>query len=127
MNRCSIDVEGLSHPGIPIPVASRVGNIIASGGIRGVDRESGVMPADAAGQIELMFANVLAIADAAGVCADHIVKMTVWVTSREITPHINEQWLRHFPDSASRPARHLLAYDLPGGMLAQCDFLAVAD
>lgn len=127
MTRQSIDVEGLSHPGFPIPTASRVGNIVASGGIRGVDCASGEMPSDAPGQIALMFANVMAVAVAAGVSVDRILKMTFWVTSRDCTPHINEQWLAHFPDPASRPARHLMTYDLPGGMLAQCDFLAVAE
>ncbi|WP_176598625.1 MULTISPECIES: RidA family protein [Sphingobium] len=127
MTRQSIEVEGLGHPGFPIPAASRVGNIVASGGIRGVDRETGVMPADAAGQVKLMFTNVMAVAQAASVSAERIVKMTFWVTSRECTLHINELWLAHFPDPASRPARHVMTYDLPGGMLAQCDFLAVAE
>ncbi len=35
--RRSIEVEGLSHGGTPIPAASRIGNMIASGGIAGVD------------------------------------------------------------------------------------------
>jgi hypothetical protein len=30
-----------------------------------------------------------------------------------------------FPDPEDRPSRHVLTYDLPGGMLVQCELWAV--
>lgn len=125
--RKSIDLEGLSHPGFPIPAASRVGPIIMTGGVRGVDWATGQMPGDVAGQVTLMFDNVIALVEAAGASKQRIVKITLWVTDRSALEAINTEWLKHFPDPQSRPARHLLTYDLPGGMLVQCDAVAVAD
>jgi hypothetical protein len=35
---------------------------------------------------------------------------------------VNAEWLKAFPDPASRPARHTLQNDgLPANMLVQCD------
>lgn len=125
--RRSIEVAGLEHPGLPIPAASRVGPLLATGGIRGVDRETGTMPADMAGQTELMFANLRAIVEAGGGSIDRIVKVTVWIAVPEARAAVNDVWVKLFPDPAARPARHTLTYDLPGGMLVQCDALAFID
>lgn len=125
--RRSIDVDGLTHNGLPIPVASRVGPMLATGGIRGVDRASGTMPVNLVEQTALMFANVRAIVEAGGARVDQIVKMTVWIATPDARASINAEWVKLFPDPASRPARHILSCDLPGGMLVQCDALAFID
>lgn len=122
--RRSIEVDGLEHPGLPIPCASRVGPLLATGGVRGVDRSSGVMPDTAVDQAELMFDNLKAIVEAGGGDVAAIVKITVWVAAPEARAAVNAAWIRHFPDPTARPARHTLAHDLPGGMLVQCDALA---
>lgn len=126
IERRSIEVEGLAHPGLPIPAASRVGPIIATGGIRGVDRVTGVMPYDLAEQARLMFDNLCAIIEAGGGSCATIIKMTVWIATPEARAAVNLEWVKMFPDAASRPARHMLSYDLPGGMFVQCDALAIA-
>lgn len=123
--RRSVDVEGLSHGALPIPVASRVGQVIATGGIRGVDRATGVMPADVGEQASLMFDNLRRAVEAAGASVDNILKITIWIATPDARMALNPPWLALFPDPASRPARHILSYDLPGGMLVQCDALAV--
>lgn len=122
--RRSIEPEGLAHPGLPIPAGSRVGPLLATGGIRGVDRKTGQMPADAEAQVRLMFANLKAIIEEGGGDLSAIVKITVWVAAPEYRAALNPAWIEYFPDPASRPARHVLVYDLPGGMLVQCDALA---
>ena len=124
--RMSIDIAGLSHGDLPIPVASRVGELVATGGIRGVDRVSGQMPADVAGQTRLMFENLRSVVEAAGASCDSILKLTIWIAQPEARAAINVEWLRLFPDAHSRPARHILNYALPGGMLVQCEALARA-
>ena len=45
-NRKSIEVEGFSHGANPIPAASRVGNIVMTGGISGQDPVTGKVPED---------------------------------------------------------------------------------
>jgi 2-iminobutanoate/2-iminopropanoate deaminase len=126
-SRKSINVDGFNHGGQPIPAACRVGNIVATGGVYGLDSRTGRIPDAVAEQAVLMFANLRAILGAAGTSLDEVVKMTVWVKEPAARQALNEQWLLAFPDPASRPARHTLQNDhLPANMLIQCDALAVS-
>lgn len=124
-SRRSIDVAGYDH-GQPIPAACRVGNVVMTGGVAGIDSSTGKLPDDITRQAELMFVNLERILAAAGASMDDIVKMTVWVKAPDAREALNQQWLRAFPDAASRPARHVLPNDrLPANMLIQCDAFAV--
>ena len=126
--RRSIEVPGFSHGGQPIPAASRVGNIIMTGGVYGLDPATGKIPDDVGRQAELMFVNLKRIMEAGGAGLDQIVKMTVYVKVPEARGAVNTQWLAAFPDAASRPARHTFQNDhLPSNMLVQCDATAVLD
>jgi enamine deaminase RidA (YjgF/YER057c/UK114 family) len=126
-SRRSINVAGYDH-GQPIPAASRIGNIVMTGGVAGVDPSTGKLPDDVNAQVELMFFNLERILVAAGASMDEIVKMTVWMKSPEAREALNVQWLRAFPDAASRPARHVLPNDrLAANMLIQCDAFAVIE
>lgn len=126
--RQSIEVEGFNHGAQPIPAASRVGNIIMTGGVYGLDPQTGKIPDDVEKQAELMFANLARIMAAAGGSMDSIVKMTVYVKAPEARPAVNTFWLEAFPDPASRPARHTFQNDhLPANMLVQCDATAVLE
>jgi 2-iminobutanoate/2-iminopropanoate deaminase len=125
--RRSIEIDGLNH-GQPIPAASRVGNIVMTGGVYGADPAIGKLPDDVERQAELMFSNLKRIMVAAGGSMDRIVKMTIYVKVPEARLAVNKQWLDAFPDAASRPARHTFQNDhLPGNMLVQCDAMAVLD
>jgi 2-iminobutanoate/2-iminopropanoate deaminase len=124
--RTSINVEGFSHGGLPIPAASRVGNVVMTGGISGIDPATGKLPDDVARQTELMFFNLSRILQAGGASIETVVKMTVWVKVPEARAALNEQWLLAFPNETSRPARHTLQNDhLPANMLIQCDAFAL--
>ncbi|MBR0754323.1 RidA family protein [Bradyrhizobium jicamae] len=126
--RRSIEVPGFSHGKQPIPAASRVGNIVMTGGIYGLDPETGLIPDDVGQQAELMFENLQRIVEAAGAGLERIVKMTVYVKVPEARDAVNKHWLVAFPDPASRPARHTFQNDhLPANMLVQCDVIAVLD
>jgi 2-iminobutanoate/2-iminopropanoate deaminase len=124
--RRSVNVENFSHAPQPIPAASRVGNIVATGGIYGLDPETGKVPDDLASQTRLMFANLERILTAAGCSFGEVVKMTFWVRNPEARALINPAWLAIFPDPESRPARHTLQNDhMAANLLIQCDALAV--
>jgi 2-iminobutanoate/2-iminopropanoate deaminase len=124
--RRSIEVEGISHGNLPIPVASRVGAFVATGGIGGLDPQTHQLPEDLNEQVRLMFSNLRVIVTAGGASCETILKVTLWVKTADARPLINAEWIKMFPDPASRPARHILNYDLPGGMLVQCEALAIA-
>ena len=99
-----------------------------TGGVYGLDPETGKIPDDVEKQAELMFFNLKRIMAAAGASMDRVVKMTVYVKVPEGRPAVNRQWLAAFPDAASRPARHTFQNDhLPANMLVQCDATAVLD
>ena len=84
-----------------------------------------LMPPDVAGQTGLMFSNLRAIIESAGGSCAGIFKVTIWIATPEARAAINQEWVKLFPEPQSRPARHILNYSLPGGMLVQCEALAV--
>jgi enamine deaminase RidA (YjgF/YER057c/UK114 family) len=124
--RRSIEVEGFSHGGQPIPAACRVGDLIMTGGVYGLDPATRKIPDDVAEQAKLTFANLKRILEAGGSGMDDVIKMTVYVKVPEARAAVNLEWLAAFPDAASRPARHTFQNDhLPANMLLQCDATAV--
>jgi 2-iminobutanoate/2-iminopropanoate deaminase len=125
-NRKSIHVEGFSHGANPIPAASRVGNIVMTGGVSGQDPATGKVPADLKAQVVQAFLNLERILKAGGASMDDVVRVTVNVKSLDMRDDINVQWLKYFPDEHSRPARHTVQYDHFGGTTAiQLDATAV--
>lgn len=122
----SVEVPGLSHATAPIPMACRVGPILATSGIGGKDRRTGDMPATAEAQAANCFSNLTAVLEAAGLTLQDVVKLTVYVSDETHRSAVNDPWLKHFPDPEHRPARHALVMPLRGGMLVQVEALAVA-
>jgi 2-iminobutanoate/2-iminopropanoate deaminase len=126
--RQAIEMPGYPHGGNPIPVACRIGNTVATGGVAGVDIETGVMSADPALQCAHMFANLGRILRAAGTSPAGVIKMTVWVRDWSVREFLNKEWTATFPDPHSRPARHtMLNQNLPGSMQVQCEAWAIVD
>jgi enamine deaminase RidA (YjgF/YER057c/UK114 family) len=125
MARRSIQVPGLQHGTLPIPVASVVGNLLVSGGINPVDPETGVIPQGTDEQVAIAFANVRRVLEAAGGSPRDVVKCTVFVRDRAIRPVIDKYWVAMFPDEASRPARHTLHADLQGHTQLQLEIMAM--
>ena len=126
MRQQSIEVEGLSHAGTPIPLGCRVGPILATSGVGGTDRKTGAMPPDADTQAVNCFANLQAVLEAGGLGMGDVVKITVFVADEAHRAAVNKPWLRQYPDPAKRPARHALVMPLRAGMLIQLEALAVA-
>jgi enamine deaminase RidA (YjgF/YER057c/UK114 family) len=110
----------------PIPNASRIGNIVMSSVINGMDPGARTLPPELPQQLANMFLHVRNAVEAAGGTVDDIIKMTVWVkdpaTQREA---LNVEWVKMFPDVNSRPARHTLPLAPDSKALVSCDFTAV--
>lgn len=124
--RTSIYVEGFGHKN-PIPAACRLGNVLASGIIYGLDLATGKPAESLERQCALMFQHLRSTLEAAGASLDDLVKLNVWMTDRSQRDAINGEWLKMFPDPATRPARQTMQGNLGPGILVQCDFLAVLD
>jgi enamine deaminase RidA (YjgF/YER057c/UK114 family) len=110
----------------PIPNACRIGNIVMSSVIGGIDPHTRKLPETLEQQVANVFANLRSDIEAAGGTVDDIIKVTFWVkdpaTQRAA---LNAEWTRMFPDAASRPARHTLALPPDSRALVQADFTAV--
>ena len=70
-------------------------------------------------------AHVRTILEQAGAGPEAIAKMTVYLQDDDHRKHVNDEWLKMFPDEHDRPARHTMRADLRRGMLVQCDVIAV--
>ena len=123
MKRRAIYVGGIGHQS-PIPNAARIGNVVASGLIRGPDPVTHAFPASLQAQCANMFANLRRTIEESGGSVDDIIKVTFWMGSLVREP-INDEWIKMFPDAASRPARQVMEVAMEPGVLVQCDFLAV--
>ena len=123
--RQSINGELPRHEN-PIPNASRIGNIIMSSVIGGSNPGTRDLPISLEQQIANVFAHIRHDIEAAGASVDDIIKITFWVkdptTGRAA---LNVEWVKMFPDAASRPARHTLTLPPDSRAQVQADFIAV--
>lgn len=124
--RISIEIPGVGHGSAPIPMGSRVGAIIHSSGIPGTDARVRVLPTDPREQVRHAFRNLDSFLYEAGVTLDHVVRLTVLLTTEDLRDYVNEEWLARFPEPGSRPARHATIGPLRAGMLIQLEVMAVA-
>lgn len=123
--RTSGDLPGKALHRQPIPTYCRVGNMIFSSAISGIDRETGEASEDAETQIGMAFANMKAAVEQAGGTTENIAKLTVYMADRNQRDLINKFWLETFPDENSRPVRHAIGGPLGGGFMVQLEFVAV--
>jgi 2-iminobutanoate/2-iminopropanoate deaminase len=126
MRRRSVHIAGLAHGGQPIPNACRIGELVWSGGIAGINPSSGTIPADVSGEVDQMFSNVDSIMVEAGGSTDDIIKVSIYTPDRAvILKSLNRSWITMFPDPSSRPARHISIQPLVSELKLQCEFVAV--
>jgi len=125
MPRTSIHVGEIAHQS-PIPNASRIGNIIVSGLIRGADPATSQLAATLEQQCAFMFEHIRRVVEAGGATVEDIVKVTVWMKELRRKP-VNDEWVKMFPDPAARPARQIMEVPMEAGVLIQCDFMAVIE
>ena len=123
----SIHVDGVQH-GAPIPMGARVGNMIFSSGIIGVDPSTGKVPEDLDSQCVFAFANMKTMLENAGATTKNVGTIKVYMKDRSQRDAANRPWLEMFPDENDRPARHAIEYDaFPPGVLVQLEIVAVVD
>ena len=125
MARSSIYVDEIAHQS-PIPNASRIGNIIVSGLIRGADPSTAKLAATLEQQCAFMFLHMRQAVEPAAPPSRTSSKVTVWMKELQRKP-VNDEWVKMFPDPASRPARQIMEVPMEAGVLVQCDFMAVIE
>lgn len=126
-HRIAAHPKGKSLHKQPIPTVTRVGNMIFSSAISGMDLATGDVPVDPEKQIANAFANVKASLEAVGGTTGDIGKMTVFLADRNMRDLVNKPWLAMFPNEHDRPVRHTIGGPLGGGFIIQIEFVAVVE
>ena len=109
----------------PIPAITRLGPLVVSSIIAARDPGTKDVPDSLADQLDNLFHHAGEMLAAAGAGWEHVVRMNFFLPSLDDRKSLNEPWLRHFPDTESRPTRHTQVGSAP---YAQCDVWAyVAD
>ncbi|MDB5568953.1 MAG: RidA family protein [Hyphomicrobiales bacterium] len=119
--RQSVYTESFSHSN-PTPMACRVGPLLMSGIINGL--EKGSAPGTLDEQLARMFARIPEVMRAAGGTVEQIVKVNVTLADIAARTQVNARWVALFPDETNRPVRHSTQATLDNGKLAQCDIVA---
>lgn len=110
----------------PIPNASRIGNIVMSSVIGGSNPGTRELPATLEQQVANVFGYIRHDIEAAGGTVDDIIKITFWVKDpTKQRAALNDEWVKMFPDPASRPARHTQNLPADSRAMVQADFIAV--
>jgi enamine deaminase RidA (YjgF/YER057c/UK114 family) len=123
--RQSIDGSRARHEN-PIPNACRIDNIVMSSVIGGANPGTRELPPTLEQQIANVFGYIRHDIEAAGGTVDDIVKVTFWVKDpAKQRAALNAEWVKMFPDPASRPARHTQHLPAESRALVQADFIAV--
>jgi enamine deaminase RidA (YjgF/YER057c/UK114 family) len=101
-----IEVQGLHHGSNPTPPAVRVGNMVFSSGIFGMDPATGTVPDEPALQVEHVFRHMRTIVENAGGGTGDIAFVLFRIRDDAVRGLVNDAWLELFPDDDSRPARN---------------------
>lgn len=110
-----IEVSGVKHGAMPIPMGVRVGNMVFSSGIHGLDPGTRTLPDDPAEQIRFAFQHMRAIVENAGGSIDDIGLVIFHLKDEAYRALVNTEWLAMYPDE-NRPARNTHIMDLGGGL-----------
>jgi 2-iminobutanoate/2-iminopropanoate deaminase len=104
--------------------AARVGNLVFTSGVPGIDTSTGALGRGAEQQFAFAFANLVRLLQLAGAGPDSIGLLTVFIPDRTNRAYINKDWLKLFP-GGNRPARKTNQAPLPKGVEVQLMATAV--
>jgi 2-iminobutanoate/2-iminopropanoate deaminase len=125
MARQSIEVDSFTHVN-PIPAASRIGPLLVSSVIVGRDAGGSTVPDNAEAQYANCFHHIREMLRAGGADWRHVARITFYVPDLAYRDACNPIWEEHFPDPASRPARHT-QLSSGGHKAITCEFIAYID
>ena len=119
----------VSTPNAPAAIgtysqAVRAGNTLYLSGQIGLDPKTGLLVEGIDKQIERVFVNLKAVAEAAGASLADVVKLSVYLTDLANFARVNEIMARYF--SQPYPARAVVGVvSLPRGALIEADAIVV--
>ncbi len=124
--RTNYEVPGVSHDD-PIPMASRVGPLLQSSGIYGIDPADGKIVAGREKQTDMAQLITARLMEQAGGSLEDIVALTVMVQDFGDVPYFRKRLLELFPDPENGPALHFVNYGMPDKWHVQYHVTALLD
>ncbi len=121
MTRQSIDIDTFAHQN-PIPAASKIGPLIVSSIIPPFNAGERKVPDDIQDCIRNIFLHMGKMLAEAGAGWDDVIKITFHVNDIAYREELNDQFVEHFPDASSRPARYTALAQ--GGPKVSAEFIA---
>ena len=118
-------VKAPKHGDNPIPICTKIGNLILPSVISGRDPNQAEQSDDPEKQIAQAFINMKNIIEAAGGKTENIGKITVFLTDIKYRNLVNREWEKMFPLENDRPSRHVVDIPLRGKTVIQLDVIAV--
>src|SRR5712691_2245669 len=115
----------LPHHHQPIPVAVKIGQMVFSSALPGLDASTQSAPSEPEKQVELAFQHVRKVIELAGGTTEDIAKVVVYLEDMKYRELVNTDWVRMFPNENDRPIRHTVKADLPSNFIIQLEMTAV--
>ena len=107
----------------PYSQANKVGNLVFTSGIIGVDPETGVAADGSVAQAERAFSSLSNLLEAAGSSMSKVIKTTVFIKNMDDFAAINEVYAKYFP--APYPSRSCVEVArLPKDLLIEIEAIA---
>lgn len=110
----------------PAVSAVRMGDLVNTNGILGVDPRTGNLGNGPEEQFDLAYQNMTALLQKAGLSLDEVGLVTVFIPGADYRGYINKGFTATFPDENNRPARKTNHVNLPEGCFVQLQVAAVA-
>ena len=104
----------------------KVGGMLFSSSITGIDVASGLLNSDPVQQIAAAFANLRTLLERAGATADELGLVTVCITEDGHARHVEQCWRLAWPDAGNRPAIKINEYVLPPGEFVQIQIVGAS-
>jgi 2-iminobutanoate/2-iminopropanoate deaminase len=98
--------------------ATRIGNMVYTSGVPGIDPKTGKLAEGPERQFAHAFENLTALLEKTGANADSVGLLTVFIPDRSNRAFINKDWLALYP-GPNKPARKTNQAPLPKGMEVQ--------
>ena len=123
-DRKAVYIEGFKHTN-PIPNAARIGNILVSGALMGRDSRTDRIAEGIEAQTALVFRHMRDVVEVAGGTTNDIIKVNIALRDHGNREALNAEWVKMFPEEATRPARQTTPLVEDSPFLIHLDFMAV--
>lgn len=110
-----------------MPLGVRIGDVVYSSTIAGIDLETGQIPENIDEQFDLAFANMRTFVERAGARIENVAHVTFFLQHLPDRSGINRPWLEMFPNERDRPSYKFMEAQLAGLRRVQLQVFAVAN